>query len=58
MAADTGTELNHGIAGSEKRPGIKDLPIETQEGIIKHVGISFIWKCLCSLYGSLQRTTS
>jgi len=58
MAVDTGTELNHGTAASEKRPGIEDLPIETQEGIIKHVGISFKWKCLCSLCGSLQRTTS
>lgn len=37
MAADAGMELKHGIEAGEKRLSIEDLPIETQEGIFKHV---------------------
>ena len=34
---DAGMELKHGRQAGEKRLGIEDLPIETQEGIFKHV---------------------
>lgn len=41
MATDAGMELKHGTEAGQNRPGIEDLPIETQEGIFKHVSMVF-----------------